>query len=73
VFTPNGTPALTAGVPAACGASGDTGFSISATPITLGSTGTASYCVDETGVVRVNAAGIVIPAPCAASKFPPLQ
>ena len=73
VFTANGTPALTAGVPAACGASGDTGFSISATPITLGSTGTASYCVDETGVVRVNAAGIVIPAPCAASKFPPLQ
>ena len=73
VFTPNGTVALTAGVPAACGASGDTGFSISATPITLGSTGTASYCVDETGVVRINGAGVVIPAPCSTSGFPPLQ
>ena len=73
LFTANGTVALTAGVPAACGVSGDTGFTVSATPITLGSTGTASYCVDETGVVRVNAAGVVIPAPCSTSGFPPLQ
>jgi type IV pilus assembly protein PilA len=72
-FTPNGTLSLTAGVPAACGVSGDTGFSVSATPVTLNSTGTTSYCVDETGVVRVNAAGIVIAPPCAGSGFPPLQ
>ena len=72
-FTPNGTPQLTAGVPAACGASGDIGFSISATPVTLNSTGTTSYCVDETGVVRVNAAGVLIPPPCSTSGFPPLQ
>ena len=72
VFTANGTAALTAGIPAACGVSGDTGFTVSATPSTLGMTGTASYCVDETGVVRVNAAGIVIPAPCSTSGFPPL-
>jgi type IV pilus assembly protein PilA len=72
-FTPNGTLALTAGVPAACGVSGDTGFSVSATPVTLNSTGTTSYCVDETGVVRVNAAGVVIAPPCAGSGFPPLQ
>jgi prepilin-type N-terminal cleavage/methylation domain-containing protein len=73
VFTANGTPQLTAGVPAACGASGDTGFSVSATPVTLNSTGTTSYCIDETGVVRVNAAGVLIPPPCSASGFPPLQ
>jgi prepilin-type N-terminal cleavage/methylation domain-containing protein len=73
VFTANGTVALTAGVPAACGVSGDTGFSVSATPVTLGSTGTASYCVDQTGVIRVNALGVVIAAPCSTSGFPPLQ
>lgn len=72
-FTPNGTPALTAGVPAACGASGDSGYSISATPMTPGSTGIASYCVDDTGVIRVNAAGVAIAAPCFTSGFPPLQ
>lgn len=72
-FTPNGTVALTAGVPAACGVSGDTGFSVSATPVTLNSTGTTSYCVDETGVVRVNAAGVLIAPPCSGSGFPPLQ
>ena len=73
VLTPNGKPALTSGIPAACGASGDTGYTISATPITQGSTGTASYCVDDTGVIRVNAAGVVIAAPCYTSGFPPLQ
>jgi type IV pilus assembly protein PilA len=72
-FTPNGKAALSAGVPVACGVSGDTGYSISATPATAGATGTASYCVDETGVIRVNAAGVAIPAPCAASGYPPLQ
>jgi prepilin-type N-terminal cleavage/methylation domain-containing protein len=73
VFTPNGTPALTAGIPVACGASGDTGYSISSTPVTLGSTGTASYCVDETGVIRINSAGTPIVGVCSASTFPPLQ
>jgi type IV pilus assembly protein PilA len=73
VFTANGNVALSMGVPAECGASGDTGYTISATPVTLGSTGTASYCVDETGVIRVNSAGTVIPAPCASSGYPPLQ
>jgi|SRR5580700_9262445 type IV pilus assembly protein PilA len=72
-FTPNGVASLTTGVPAACGASGDSGYSISATPVALGVTGTTSFCIDETGVIRFNAAGAVIPAPCTASKFPPLQ
>ena len=66
-------PTLSSGIPAACGASGDSGYTIDATPLALGSTGTTSYCVDETGVIRVNAAGVIIPAPCSNSGFPPLQ
>ena len=73
VFTPNGNPALTSSIPAACGVSGDSGYSISATPLAAGSTGTASYCVDETGVIRVNGAGALIPPPCSNSGYPPLQ
>jgi type IV pilus assembly protein PilA len=72
-FTPNGTAQLTSGIPAACGASGDTGFSVSAWPTTANSTGTASYCVDETGVVRDDPNGSHIPAPCSTSTFSPLQ
>jgi len=72
-FTPNGNAALTLGIPAACGVSGDSGYSISATPVSLGTTGSASYCVDETGVIRFNTAGVLIPPPCASSGYPPLQ
>jgi type IV pilus assembly protein PilA len=72
-FTPNGIPTLSSGIPAACGASGDSGYTIDATPLRLGSTGTTSYCVDETGVIRVNAGGVIIPAPCSTAGFPPLQ
>jgi type IV pilus assembly protein PilA len=65
---------LTSGIPAACGASGFTGFSVSAGPVTL-STGTAAYCIDETGVLRVDSAATPNEAmnPCAASTKPPLQ
>lgn len=72
-FTANGTPQLAAGIPAACGASGDTGFSVTAQPTTANSTGIASYCIDETGVVRVDGAGSLIAAPCSLSGFAPLQ
>jgi type IV pilus assembly protein PilA len=72
-FTANGVAALTLGIPAACGASGDSGYSISATPLAVGVTGTSSYCVDETGVIRVNANGALIPPPCSGSGYPPLQ
>src|SRR5580704_14795807 len=43
---------------AACGASGDTGFSVTAAPVSL-STGTAAYCIDETGVIRFDSGGTV--------------
>ena len=75
-YTANGVAALTAGIPAACGGvSGDTGFSVSASPLAA-STGSARYCIDETGVIRVDPTPGVfapIPAPCSTSTFPPLQ
>ncbi|MFZ0885083.1 MAG: prepilin-type N-terminal cleavage/methylation domain-containing protein [Candidatus Acidiferrales bacterium] len=73
-FANNGIAALTTGIPAACGGSGDTGFSVTAAPISL-STGTAAYCIDETGVVRVDSAATVgeVMNPCSTSGKPPLQ
>lgn len=72
-FTANGIASLTAGIPAACGASGDSGYSVSATPSFVGATGINSYCIDESGVIRVNSTDLLIPAPCSLSGFPPLQ
>jgi hypothetical protein len=39
------------------------------------STGTAAYCIDETGVVRVDSAATVgeVMNPCSTSGKPPLQ
>jgi type IV pilus assembly protein PilA len=61
--------------PGVCPAVGLTGFSVTAIPITLNSTGNAAYCIDETGVVRidVNGVGGGMLAGCAQSLFPPLQ
>jgi len=71
-YTANGVAFAAVGIPPGCVA-GDTGFSISANP-TSASTGTASYCIDESGVIRANpaAAGPIAP-PCSTSGFPPLQ
>jgi type IV pilus assembly protein PilA len=73
-YANNGVPQLTAGIPAACGASGFTGFSVSAGPVTL-NTGTAAYCIDESGVIRVDSAATAGEAmnPCSGSGKPPLQ
>jgi len=61
--------------PAGCPAVGLTGFSVIAVPITVSSTGNAAYCVDETGVVRIDVAGVMGTglAGCSKSTFPPLQ
>jgi len=61
--------------PAGCPAVGLTGFTVTAVPITVSSTGNAAYCIDETGVVRINVAGAIggMAAGCAQSTFPPLQ
>jgi type IV pilus assembly protein PilA len=71
----NGVVALTTGIPAACGGkSGFTGFSVSAGPLAL-STGTSAYCIDETGVVRVDSGATALENlnPCSTSGKPPLQ
>jgi type IV pilus assembly protein PilA len=71
----NGIPALTTGIPAACNAtSGFTGFSVSAGPLSL-STGTSAYCIDETGVIRVDSGATPLENlnPCSGSQKPPLQ
>ena len=71
-FTPGTVAALTAGIPAACPGSGFTSFSVSSVPVTT-SSGTASYCVDESGVVRVDSAGGGMAGVCSATGKPPLQ
>jgi type IV pilus assembly protein PilA len=75
VFTAQGGPALTTGIPAGCPGSGNNGFNVAATPLAA-TTGTTGYCIDETGVIRidVNEAPLAaIPAPCSGSGMPPLQ
>ena len=74
-YANNGVAALITGIPAACGGvSGFTGFSVSAGPISL-SSGTAAYCIDETGVVRVDSGAVVNENlnNCSNSGKPPLQ
>jgi hypothetical protein len=73
-YAPNAIAALTTGIPNGCTGSGDTGFSVTAAPVSL-STGTAAYCIDESGVVRVDSAATVgeVMNPCSNSGKPPLQ
>ena len=71
VYTNNAVAALSAGIPAGC-VTGFTGFTVSATPLAA-SSGTTSYCIDETGVIRFDTTGALIAPPCAASGMPPLQ
>jgi len=61
--------------PAGCPAIGLTGFSITAVPIKVNSTGNAAFCIDETGGVRIDVAGVGggMLAACAASNFALLQ
>jgi type IV pilus assembly protein PilA len=73
-YANSGVLALPTGVPAGCATSGFTGFSVSAGPVTL-NTGTAAYCIDETGVVRVDSAATALENMnnCSATGKPPLQ
>jgi len=58
--------------PAGCTAVGDTGFSVAAQPQSA-STGTSSYCIDESGVVRFSSNATPPGAICSTSGLPPLQ
>jgi len=72
-FLPGATPIGPGPAPAPCTAVGNTGFTVSAVPITLDSTGDISYCIDETGVVRFDVNGAPIAGVCNASGLPALQ
>lgn len=55
-------------------ASPDTGFVAAAVPITLGTTGQRTFCSEESGVIRFDAAGGGAPATdVACQAFPSLQ
>jgi type IV pilus assembly protein PilA len=45
------------------------GYTINATPVTVGTTGQRMFCSDQTGVIRYNAAG----SGCAVASSNPLQ
>jgi type IV pilus assembly protein PilA len=49
------------------------GFNATATPTAVQVTGTRSFCSDQTGVIRFNANGTLIPAPCNAVPVAPGQ
>jgi len=57
-LTPSGVLQLTANVPAGCANSGDTGFAVTANPLSA-NTGTTAYCIDTTGVIRSNTAAAI--------------
>jgi len=68
----DGVPVGLAAAPGGCANVGNTGFSVAATPQSA-STGTASYCIDESGVVRFSAQAAAPGATCSTSGLPPLQ
>jgi type IV pilus assembly protein PilA len=74
-FNTTGGPALVGNIPNGCTASGGLGFSVGTAPIQLTS-GTAAYCIDETGVVRVNSNATALgypTSPCSQSGLVALQ
>jgi type IV pilus assembly protein PilA len=71
--TASGQLQLTSGVPTGCSVSGDTGFGVTATPITVGTTGQDAYCMDSSGVIRFDTTGVIIADPagiCSATEAP---
>jgi hypothetical protein len=72
-FTPNGTVTLTAGVPASVRRVRRHRLFGLCYSSHAELDGTTCCCVDEAGVVRVNAPGVLIAPLCSGSGFPPLQ
>jgi prepilin-type N-terminal cleavage/methylation domain-containing protein len=57
-------------VPSGCAAWGSTGYNFAQNPLSA-STGTSHYCIDESAVIRVDAAAMA--SPCTTSGGAPLQ
>src|SRR5580692_6599618 len=72
----NGTSAVTsASSSCSAGYGYADGYMVTATPVTVGTTGQTSYCSDPSGVIRFNAAGATNggPSPNCATTDSPLQ
>jgi type IV pilus assembly protein PilA len=50
-------------IPAGCTAGFSDGYVVTATPVTVGTTGQRAFCSDASGVIRFNPTGAVAPAP----------
>jgi len=50
-------------VPKGCTAGFSDGYVVTATPVTVGTTGQRAFCSDASGVIRFNPTGAVAPAP----------
>ena len=61
-----------ANVPTGCSNPGFKGYLVSATPVTLGTTGNISYCSTEPGIIHSDAAGGAIPDEPTCSALPTL-
>jgi type IV pilus assembly protein PilA len=66
---------FTVPAPAALGttAAPNATYTVSAMPTSAGSSGTRSYCSDQTAVIRVDPTGAIPPNPCSTGALLPLQ
>jgi len=67
-----GTEGNVANPPAGCTA-GFVGYLATAAPLTIGLTGTISYCSDESGVIYYDTSGAVAASEAGCEALPPLQ
>jgi type IV pilus assembly protein PilA len=71
-FTYAGQTAFTGTLPAGCAAGWQT-FDVAAIPAVPGTTGQRTFCIDQTGVIRVDPTGTIVAAggvSCAADGYP---
>jgi len=71
---PGVTAVTAANTPAGCAAGWVDGYTITAVPATVGTTGQRAFCSDATGVIRYNATGAAtVVAPYCGTAMTPLQ
>ena len=71
---PGVTATAAANVPAGCAAGWQDGYTITATPATVGTTGQRAFCSDATGVIRQDPTGAAtVAAPVCAAAMTPIN
>ena len=68
-----GTQGSVTNSPANCGQPGFNGYLVTATPVTVGSTGNISYCSDEPGVIHFDTSAVTPADEAACEKLSTLQ